>query len=86
MTATTQRAARGSKLRPAEIVDLFTRLRELESRTRPPSWSTRTPFELLVAVVLSAQATDVGVNKATRKIVPVAPIPRGRSWLWARTR
>src|SRR3546814_1278205 len=34
-----------------------------------------TPFELLVAVVLSAQATDVGVNKATRKLYPVANTP-----------
>jgi endonuclease-3 len=34
-----------------------------------------TPFELLVAVVLSAQATDKGVNKATRKLFPVANTP-----------
>ncbi|QNM96246.1 endonuclease III [Chitinimonas koreensis] len=34
-----------------------------------------TPFELLVSVVLSAQATDVGVNKATRKLYPVANTP-----------
>ncbi|EWH11054.1 Endonuclease III [Catenovulum agarivorans DS-2] len=34
-----------------------------------------TPFELLVAVTLSAQATDVGVNKATRKLFPVANTP-----------
>lgn len=33
------------------------------------------PFELLVAVSLSAQATDVGVNKATRKLFPVANTP-----------
>ncbi|MFY8349172.1 endonuclease III [Pseudoalteromonas sp. SSM20] len=33
------------------------------------------PFELLVAVTLSAQATDVGVNKATRKLFPVANTP-----------
>lgn len=31
------------------------------------------PFQLLIAVLLSAQATDVGVNKATRKLFPVAP-------------
>ncbi|MEO7392916.1 MAG: endonuclease III [Ramlibacter sp.] len=35
-----------------------------------------TPFELLVAVLLSAQATDVGVNKATRKLFPVASTPQ----------
>jgi endonuclease-3 len=34
-----------------------------------------TPFELLIAVILSAQATDVGVNKATRKLFPVANTP-----------
>jgi len=36
-----------------------------------------TPFELLVAVILSAQATDVGVNKATAKLFPVANTPEG---------
>ncbi|HEY2256762.1 MAG TPA: endonuclease III [Variovorax sp.] len=35
-----------------------------------------TPFELLAAVLLSAQATDVGVNKATRKLFPVAGTPQ----------
>ncbi|QET02239.1 MULTISPECIES: endonuclease III [Cupriavidus] len=34
------------------------------------------PFELLIAVLLSAQATDVGVNKATRKLFPVAHSPQ----------
>ena len=35
-----------------------------------------TPFELLAAVLLSAQATDVGVNKATRQLFPVANTPQ----------
>jgi endonuclease III len=35
-----------------------------------------TAFELLVAVVLSAQATDIGVNKATAKLFPVANTPK----------
>ena len=35
----------------------------------------RTPFELLIAVVLSAQATDKGVNRATAKLFPVARTP-----------
>jgi endonuclease-3 len=35
-----------------------------------------TPFELLAAVLLSAQATDAGVNKATRKLFPVANTPQ----------
>jgi len=33
------------------------------------------PFELLVSVILSAQSTDVGVNKATKKLYPVANTP-----------
>ena len=37
--------------------------------------SYTSPFELLVAVVLSAQATDVGVNKATARLYPVANTP-----------
>lgn len=36
-----------------------------------------TPFELLIAVILSAQATDVSVNKATDKLYPVANTPQG---------
>lgn len=41
------------------------------------NWSS--PFELLIAVLLSAQATDVSVNKATDKLYPVANTPQG---LW----
>ena len=74
MTSTSQRAARGSKLRPAEIAELFERLRALDPAPTTELAYT-TPFELLVAVVLSAQATDVGVNKATRKLYPVANTP-----------
>lgn len=33
------------------------------------------PFELLISVILSAQATDVGVNKATAKLYPIANTP-----------
>jgi endonuclease-3 len=35
-----------------------------------------TPFELLISVILSAQATDAGVNKATRRLFPKAGTPR----------
>jgi endonuclease-3 len=59
----------------ADVIDMFTRLRELNPHpTTELDYST--PFELLVAVVLSAQATDVGVNKATRKLYPVANTPK----------
>jgi endonuclease-3 len=54
--------------------ELFARLKELNPKpTTELEYST--PFELLVAVTLSAQATDVGVNKATRKLFPVANTP-----------
>ena len=57
-----------------KIVELFRRLRELNPHPTTELDYT-TPFELLVAVILSAQATDVGVNKATRKLFPVANTP-----------
>jgi endonuclease-3 len=59
----------------ADVIELFTRLRELNPHPTTELLYT-TPFELLVAVVLSAQATDVGVNKATRKLYPVAHTPQ----------
>jgi endonuclease-3 len=59
----------------ADVIELFSRLRELDPHpTTELVYST--PFELLVAVVLSAQATDVGVNKATKKLYPVANTPQ----------
>jgi endonuclease-3 len=62
-------------LKKGDVVELFTRLRELNPHPTTELIYT-TPFELLVAVVLSAQATDVGVNKATRKLYPVANTPQ----------
>lgn len=48
-------------------------------RERMPAPTTelvyKNPFELLIAVILSAQATDIGVNKATAKLYPVASTP-----------
>ncbi len=58
-----------------EVAELFTRLREINPHPTT-ELAYATPFELLVAVVLSAQATDVGVNKATRKLYPVANTPQ----------
>ena len=74
MTPASQRAVRGSKLNREQIVELLTRLRDLNPQPTTELEYT-TPFELLVAVILSAQATDVGVNKATRKLFPVANTP-----------
>jgi endonuclease-3 len=68
------RTARITLLRPAEIRELFARLAELDPDPKT-ELAYATPFELLVAVILSAQATDVGVNKATRRLFPVANTP-----------
>ena len=59
----------------ADRVEFFSRLRELDPHPTT-ELAYDTPFELLVAVILSAQATDVGVNKATRRLFPVASTPR----------
>ena len=62
-------------MKRSDVVELFTRLREIDPHPTTELNYT-TPFELLVAVVLSAQATDVGVNKATKKLYPVANTPQ----------
>lgn len=55
--------------------EIFRRLREANPEpTTELAWSK--PFELLVAVALSAQSTDVGVNKATARLFPVANTPQ----------
>jgi endonuclease-3 len=59
---------------PAKRRILFERLRDLDPHPKSELDFT-TPYELLVAVVLSAQATDKGVNKATAKLYPVANTP-----------
>ncbi|HYO28266.1 MAG TPA: endonuclease III [Azonexus sp.] len=57
-----------------QIADFYSRLAAAD-----PAPTTElhyaTPFQLLVAVILSAQATDVGVNKATARLFPLAPTP-----------
>ena len=59
----------------AKRIEILTRL-----RAQKPHPSTEleynSPFELLIAVILSAQATDKGVNKATAKLFPVANTPQ----------
>lgn len=54
--------------------EIFSRLRDANPQPRT-ELEYHSPFELLVAVVLSAQATDVSVNKATRKLYPLANTP-----------
>ena len=55
--------------------EIFTRLRD-ENPNPETELEYNSPFELLLAVALSAQATDVSVNKATRKLFPVANTPQ----------
>jgi endonuclease-3 len=61
-------------VKKADIEQFYARLRDAN-----PAPTTElhyaTPFQLLIAVILSAQATDVGVNKATARLYPVAPTP-----------
>lgn len=81
--ATGKRAPRGS-MPPEDIQVMFERLRELNPHPKT-ELEYSTPFELLVAVVLSAQATDVGVNKATRRLYPVANTPQAIAALGVET-
>jgi len=61
-------------VKKTEITEFYTRLRD-NNPTPTTELAYETPFQLLIAVILSAQATDVGVNKATVKLFPVAPTP-----------
>ncbi|HEY1026956.1 MAG TPA: endonuclease III [Pseudomonas sp.] len=58
----------------AKRLEIFRRLHEDNPEPKTELAYT-TPFELLVAVTLSAQATDVSVNKATARLFPVANTP-----------
>ena len=51
-------------------IEILTRLRD-DNPEPTTELNFSTPFELLIAVLLSAQATDVGVNKATHTSEPV---------------
>jgi endonuclease III len=62
-------------MNPAKRLEIYRRLR---SRIPHPRSELEygSPFELLIAVVLSAQATDKGVNLATRRLFPIARTPQ----------
>ena len=71
---TTARTPRGG-MPATDIRTMFERLQELNPHpTTELEYSS--PFELLVAVILSAQATDVSVNRAMRRLFPVANTPQ----------
>ena len=62
-------------MNPAKRREIFTRFRAAKPHPKT-ELEYRTPFELLVAVVLSAQATDVSVNAATKVLFQVANTPQ----------
>lgn len=55
--------------------EIYARLREQNPRPET-ELEYRNPFELLISVILSAQATDISVNKATARLYPVARTPQ----------
>jgi endonuclease-3 len=59
----------------AKRQEIFTRLKK-ENPEPTTELVYSSPFELLIAVILSAQATDVSVNKATARLFPVANTPK----------
>jgi len=66
---------RKAKMRPAsEVAEIFRRLHAIEPEPRGELEHVNA-YTLLVAVVLSAQATDAGVNKATRPLFAIADTP-----------
>tara|TARA_B110000208_G_scaffold141875_1_gene171214 strand:+ start:3974 stop:4606 length:633 start_codon:yes stop_codon:yes gene_type:complete len=56
-------------------LEILTRLRD-DNPIPTTELNFSSPFELLIAVLLSAQSTDVGVNKATDKLYPIANTPQ----------
>ncbi len=76
-TKTNARSKRapGSRLTQSEVDDIFRRFRQLHPHPKT-ELHYRDPFTLLVAVVLSAQATDASVNRVTPDLFSVADTPQ----------
>ncbi|MCO5132612.1 MAG: endonuclease III [Xanthobacteraceae bacterium] len=72
--ATKSKPTKSKPWTAAEVHEAFRRFQEANPEPRG-ELEHLNPFTLLVAVVLSAQATDAGVNKATRELFPVADTP-----------
>jgi len=66
--------APGSRLTEAEIDEIFLRFQEFDPHPKT-ELEYRDPFTLLVAVILSAQATDASVNRATPDLFRIADTP-----------
>jgi endonuclease-3 len=69
-----RKAAAGKPWTPAEVREAFSRFQKANPEPKG-ELEHLNPYTLLVAVALSAQATDVGVNKATRHLFPIADTP-----------
>jgi len=69
-----RRSAKRTRLGPAAIEEMFRRFRAADPEPKSELEYVN-PFTLLVAVVLSAQATDASVNKATRALFKIADTP-----------
>jgi endonuclease-3 len=70
-----RKASKPKRWTPAEVEDAFSRFAKANPEPKG-ELEHLNPFTLLVAVVLSAQATDAGVNKATRTLFAVADTPQ----------
>ena len=62
-------------MKKADVVEFFTRLRDLNPEPKSDLEYTN-DYTLLVAVTLSAQATDIGVNKATKELFKIVDHPQ----------
>ena len=69
------------RMTKAQVEGFFARL-QADNPEPEGELDWHNPFTLLVAVVLSAQTTDVGVNKATAKLFPIADTPQAMLDLW----
>jgi endonuclease-3 len=69
-----RKSSRPKPWTPAEVFEAFSRFRRANPEPKG-ELEHLNPYTLLVAVTLSAQATDAGVNKATRTLFPVADTP-----------
>jgi len=76
MTAAKQAEEKPSPAMTREQIHAFFATLQAANPNPETELAYSTPFELLTAVLLSAQATDVGVNKATAKLYPVANTPQ----------
>ena len=67
--------AKASRLKPDEVEEVFRRFQTANPEPKGELHYVN-PYTLLVAVVLSAQATDEGVNKATKPLFAIADTPQ----------